>query len=96
MAGSPRFRPRGPSNSLADLPSSPQIPPTSKFIPARQPQNPYGGDLDNLVVTVLDALARTVLEPAGGDGAVRELFAGKRAAREHEGPGVRISITPDS
>ena len=59
-------------------------------------QNRYGGDLDNLSGTVLDALAETVLKPAGGDGAVRELFAVKRPVRQHEVPGVWISITGDS
>ncbi len=59
-------------------------------------QNRYGGDVDNFTVTVLDALGQTVLKPAGGDGAVRELLAAKRSVLDHEIPGVWISVTPDS
>jgi len=58
-------------------------------------QNRFGGDVDNFAVTVLDALGETVLKPAGGDGAVRELLAAKRSVREDELPGVWISVTPD-
>jgi len=57
-------------------------------------QNPHGKDLDNLVAPVLDGLSKAVLKEAGGDGAIVELVATKRAAREAEPPGVRITVSP--
>ena len=57
-------------------------------------QNPQAKDLDNLVVPVFDALSKTVLKDAAGDGAIIELFAKKRPAAPSERPGIRVTITP--
>ena len=55
-------------------------------------QNPHGPDLDNLAEPVLDALASTILQPTGGDGAIVKLVVTKRPSRGRERPGVNITL----
>ncbi len=53
--------------------------------------HPYGPDLDNLLKSTLDALNETVLSSVKGkDGAIVDLRARKRKAREGEPTGARI------
>jgi Holliday junction resolvase RusA-like endonuclease len=53
---------------------------------------PYGADVDNLAAAALDALKEHVLPRLGGDGAVMELLATKREAREGEDSGALITV----
>lgn len=53
----------------------------------------YGGDLDNYVKWLNDALEKTVLKDApGGDSAIVVLHARKRRVREGEETGARIIL----
>lgn len=51
----------------------------------------FGGDLDNYVKRLSDAMERTILRDApGGDSSIVILHARKRKAREGEATGARI------
>jgi len=61
---------------------------------ATNKQNPNGKDLDNLVIPVSNALSKTILGEAGGDGAIVELIATKRPTAPSEEARCRVTITP--
>jgi len=56
-------------------------------------QNPNAKDLDNLLFPVFNALSKTVLADAGGDGAIVQLVAEKRKTGPAEEPYCRATIT---
>lgn len=65
--------------------------PSDKF----QRDFPFGGDLDNLLKRLLDALGMTILSEAPGkDGAILRLCASKRCTRPGEQAGARIVVWP--